>query len=61
MEQRLLTAKEVSSITTLSRSAVDRMVNAGQFPIPVRIGKRRYAWVESEVRQWVTDQIENRI
>lgn len=61
MMERLLRAKDVTELTALSRTAMDRLVNAGEFPIPVKVGPRRYAWVESEVQKWIADQMEQRI
>lgn len=37
-----------------------RRVAAGAFPRPVRIGKRRVAWVQSEVSDWLAARMEER-
>ena len=55
MEDRLLTRKEVEGRIRLGRSALYRMLRAGQFPRPVRIGPRAVRWKASEVESWLRD------
>lgn len=55
MEDRLLTRKEVEGRIRLGRSALYRMLRAGQFPLPVRIGPRAVRWKASEVESWLRD------
>ncbi len=43
--------------TGLSRSTTYAMINDGQFPAPVRIGRRAVGWVESEVDRWLTARV----
>lgn len=43
---------EVVRRTSLSRSSIDRMIEAGGFPHPVRLGPSRKAWVEAELIEW---------
>jgi prophage regulatory protein len=37
-----------------------RLIKAGKFPKPVKIGMGRNAWVESEVDQHIADRIADR-
>ncbi len=53
---RLLTVREVSEMTGLSRSTIYSMVAAGDFPKPVRIGARAVRWHENEVRTFITSR-----
>ncbi|WP_240431861.1 AlpA family transcriptional regulator [Vibrio cholerae] len=46
---RFLKLKEVMEKTALSRSAIYRKMNDGEFPQSVSLGERAIAWVESEV------------
>ncbi len=56
MEDRLLTRKEVEGRIRLGRSALYRMLRAGQFPLPVRIGPRAVRWKASEVENWLQER-----
>ncbi|HFC9446839.1 TPA: AlpA family transcriptional regulator [Vibrio cholerae] len=50
---RFLKLKEVMEKTALSRSAIYRKMNEGEFPQSVSLGDRAVAWVESEVDEWM--------
>lgn len=54
----LLRPRDVVARTGLNRSTIYRMGLAGKFPRPVKLGNLvRVGWVESEVDQWIQDQI----
>lgn len=57
---RFLKLKEVMEKTALSRSAIYRKMNDGEFPQSVSLGDRAVAWVESEVQDWVIDRVAER-
>ncbi|EMW1607078.1 AlpA family transcriptional regulator [Vibrio cholerae] len=57
---RFLKLKEVMEKTALSRSAIYRKMNDGEFPQPVSLGERAIAWVESEVDEWMEKRLERR-
>lgn len=57
---RFLKLKEVMEKTALSRSAIYRKMNDGEFPESVSLGDRAVAWVESEVQDWVIDKVAER-
>lgn len=57
METRLLTPKAVCQRTSLSRSTLDRLVAAGDFPKPVRITERRLAYDAAAVEEWVKEKV----
>ena len=42
----------VQNITGLSRSLIYEMMERGEFPRPIRIGKRAVAWRESDLVKW---------
>ena len=42
---------------TYSRAQLWRLVKAGRFPGPIKIGAQRNAWVESEIDSWIEDRI----
>ena len=49
----------VQNVTSMSASAIDRLVRAGRFPAPVKISAntRINYWLEHEVRQWIEEQV----
>lgn len=51
---RFLSIAEVLQLTGLSPSSVRRLEQAGQFPRRISLSARRVAWLESEVRLWIT-------
>lgn len=54
----ILRRKQVEARTGLSRSTIYARVAEGKFPKPVNIGPRAVGWVESEVTDWLTTQVE---
>lgn len=54
----LLKRPEVRKRTTLSDSALYRLIDKGEFPRPVHLGPRAVAWVEEEVDAWIAARIE---
>lgn len=49
---RLLNKWAVEQQTSLDITTIYRKMKAGTFPQPVRIGKRRVAWRESDIVAW---------
>lgn len=54
---RLMSPKEASAATTMSRVLLSLMSKEGKFPAPVKIGVKRIAYVRAEVENWIDDQI----
>ena len=50
---RFLKLKEVMQKTALSRSAIYRKMNDGEFPKSISLGDRAVAWVDSEIDDWM--------
>ncbi|QJF51977.1 helix-turn-helix transcriptional regulator [Roseobacter ponti] len=46
----------VQAVTGLSRSSIYEMMDKGEFPRPVRIGKRAVAWPQSAVEAWLAER-----
>lgn len=53
MTQRHLRRPEVEAATGLSRSSIYAMMDSGDFPRPIRIGRRAVAWRESAIIAWL--------
>ena len=56
MMPRLLTLRDVTTVTALSRSAVYALMADSRFPKPLRIGSRAVRWVEQEVVDFIASR-----
>ena len=54
---RFLSPVVVRDRTGKSNTTLYRMINAGEFPKPVPIGKHRVAYLESEVNAWMESRL----
>ncbi|MBE3637430.1 helix-turn-helix transcriptional regulator [Mangrovicoccus algicola] len=50
---RILRRRDVEHVTGLSRSTIYSMMSEGNFPKPLRLGKRAVGWPESTVIAWL--------
>jgi len=59
---RLIRISEVQKMTGLSRSYVYELTRRGLFPqsVPLVPGGKAMAWVEIEVREWITTRLADR-
>ncbi|WP_324134066.1 helix-turn-helix transcriptional regulator [Bosea sp. (in: a-proteobacteria)] len=57
---RLMAPKDAALATSLSRTLLALMADAGEFPAPVRLGERRVAYVRAEVDAWIDQRIGSR-
>ena len=53
----LLRIKQVQQFVPLSRSEIDRLVVLGQFPRPVKLGKRAIAWDADLVQEYIREKL----
>ncbi|WP_082549858.1 helix-turn-helix transcriptional regulator [Mesorhizobium sp. Root157] len=53
----LMSPKEAAAITSLSRTLLSMLADAGEFPKPVQLTLRRTAYVRQEVISWVDQRI----
>lgn len=44
---------DVEKATSKPRTTIYRESREGTFPKPIQLGKRRLAWLESDIRDWV--------
>ena len=54
-KHKLMTCKEVTDAVRLHRSTIYRLMGAGLFPAPLKIGPKSVRWVAAEVDQWLED------
>lgn len=53
MLEKHLRRTEVEEITGLSRTSIYRMMDAGEFPRPVRITRKAVRWPSSVIEKWL--------
>ena len=52
-EHQLLTWREVSSLTKMSRSAIYRNVKNKTFPAPIKIGPKSIRWRRDQLKEYI--------
>lgn len=57
MSERLIPIVVVLDRVCMSKTQLYRLMNAGQFPKPVPIGRQRVAFVETEVATWIESRL----
>jgi prophage regulatory protein len=55
---RILRRKQVEARIGLSRSTIYERIKAGTFPAPISLGAKSVGWIESEVDDWLSSQVE---
>ena len=58
MTHTILRLPNVKASTGLSRSTIYLRMSQGTFPKPVKLGGRAVGWVQTEVQEWLQQQIE---
>ena len=57
MAKRLLKLRDVTERCALSRSALYQKVSEGEFPAPIKLGRRAVAWLDSDIDEWIGERI----
>ncbi|WP_108484562.1 helix-turn-helix transcriptional regulator [Oceaniglobus ichthyenteri] len=55
----ILRLPSVLHITGLSRSTTYAMIAEGNFPRPIKLGKRAVGWKEADVAAWVNNRTQD--
>jgi prophage regulatory protein len=55
-DEELWSLTVVKAKTGLSRSTIYAYIATGAFPVQRRLGRRRVAWLSSEVKAWITSR-----
>lgn len=58
---QILKRREVEAMTTLSRSTIYRLMNAGKFPASIRLSANSVGWLESDVERWIESNRTDRV
>lgn len=54
---RLIRFPEVKDRTGLGRSVIYKYIEEGNFPKPIKIGKRAVAWLSTDIDTWIAQQV----
>ena len=57
LHHKLLRLPQVKQSTGLSKSTIYARIAEGTFPKQIPIGPRLVVWVESDIQNWITEQI----
>lgn len=58
-ETTLLRLNDVINIVHYSKPSIYRLVSEGRFPKPIKLGGRSVFWVESEIKEFVQNCIDD--
>ena len=50
---QILKLADVITQTTLSSSTIYRLVQAGEFPKPIKLAAHASGWLESDIENWI--------
>ncbi len=57
LKNRLLRLPQVKQSTGLSKSTIYSRIAEGTFPKQIPIGPRLVVWVESDIQNWIAEQV----
>ena len=58
MEYRIIRRTEVLFMTGLATSTLYAKMQAGEFPRPIKLGRRAVGWKSNDVELWITQKSE---
>jgi prophage regulatory protein len=57
LQHKFLRLPEVKQTTGLSKSTIYARISDGTFPKQIPLGPRLVVWVESDIQNWITEQV----
>jgi prophage regulatory protein len=57
LQNKLLRLPEVKATTGLSKSSIYARISEGTFPKQIPLGPRLVVWVESDIQNWISEQV----
>ena len=57
LQQKFLRLPSVKAATGLSKSTIYARIAEGTFPKQISIGPRLVVWVESDIQNWISEQV----
>ena len=55
MLPQIFRRKDLEERLKLSRSSIYAMMAAGEFPKPIRLGRRAVGWLSGDIEKWLQD------
>jgi len=55
ISQKLLSLKQVIALVGLAKSTIYRLMEAGDFPRPLKLGSRCVRWLVDDVNAWISN------
>ena len=56
-QNKFLRLPEVKATTGLSKSTIYSRIAEGTFPKQIPLGQRLVVWVESDIQNWISEQV----
>ena len=56
-QNKFLRLPQVKATTGLSKSTIYARIAEGTFPKQIALGPRLVVWVESDIQNWITEQV----
>ena len=56
MSDKIIRRKEVEARIGLACSTIYAMMAYGEFPRPIKIGRRAVGWLSSDIDNWLSDR-----
>ncbi len=60
-KEKILGLPAVMEQLSVSRATVYRMVDSGRLPKPIKLGLRSVGWLESDISQFIENQVNARV
>ena len=59
--QKILRLKNVTEVTSMSRSTIYRLMEQGKFPKPIKLSQRIIGFLEEDIDQWILERYQEGI
>ncbi|WP_369178892.1 helix-turn-helix transcriptional regulator [Candidatus Thiodubiliella endoseptemdiera] len=60
-KEKILRLPAVMEQLSVSRATVYRMMDSGRLPKPIKLGLRSVGWLESDISQFIENQVNARV
>ena len=57
LHHKFLRLPQVKATTGLSKSSIYARISEGTFPKQIPLGPRLVVWVESDIQNWISEQV----
>ena len=57
LQNKFLRLPQVKETTGLSKSSIYARISEGTFPKQIPLGPRLVVWVESDIQNWIAEQV----